>query len=207
LGTSVAFQESKPGPSGTTILAGFLTIIISLLYLILGGALVALGIIGRSASDVRDMITDAGPGLAELVNAFVAIMVLIGFVIFVLSLFFFIAGIKIIQRRAWARWFTIIFFFLFFLIWLGLLFSALNATEGQREGTLVTGAMATSLALIFLLLILPPTGNDFRRVREWERQKALAASPPAVPPMPPAAPPTPPAAPPAPPPQPPPPEQ
>jgi hypothetical protein len=55
--------------------------------------------------------------------------------------------------------------------------------------TLFLGSYAGVLGLVILLLILPPTGRDFRRVREWEAPPPQLQVQPVAPQQPPPPPP------------------
>lgn len=172
----------KPRVAFTTLLAGILTILISLPYLALAVVLVAGSIVGRSNQEVQDTINQF-EGLNELANAATVLLVFIGVVVFFVSLWVFLLGWKVLRRRGWARWMLAFTSFIFLIVWVGLLMISMQGlqTQGEQislnsEQLLVPVVMVVVLALIFLLLVLPPTSNDFRRAREYNYPAVAAAN-------------------------------
>lgn len=157
----------RPRPSFTTILAGFISILLSLAWMAIGGGFIAVAVVSGAEQEFRQ-------NLGELVALLDVLRVLggvIGAVIFVIALMTLIFGWKIFRRRGWARILQIIFFSGFLIGTLFLLFAG-GSVDAEFEDiaayTLFFGSYAGILGLVILLLILPPTGRDFRRVREWE---------------------------------------
>jgi hypothetical protein len=128
----------------------------------------------------------------ELLNAARYLLGVFGALIAIIALLTLIFGWKIFRRRGWARWLQIIFFTGFLIATLLLLFAGASVDPEFQDigGTLFLGAYAGALGLILLLLILPPTSRDFRRVREWEAPAPQMQVQPVTPPPPPPPPPS-----------------
>jgi hypothetical protein len=157
----------RPRPSFTTILAGFISILLSLAWMAIGGAFIAVAVISGAEQEFRRSLGE----FVALIDVLRVLGGVIGAVIFVIALLTLIFGWKIFRRRGWARILQIIFFSGFLIGTLFLLFAG-GSVDAEFEDiaayTLFFGSYAGILGLVILLLILPPTSRDFRRVREWE---------------------------------------
>ena len=180
----------RPRPSFTTILAGFISILVSLAWMAVGVGFIALAVVSGAEREVREQLG----GLVELLDVLRVLGGVIGAVIFVIALMTFVIGWKIFRRRGWARIMQIIFFTGFLVGTLFLLFAG-GSVDAEFEDiaayTLFFGSYAGILGLVILLLILPPTSRDFRRVREWEAPAPQLQVQPVTPQAPPPPPPPP----------------
>jgi hypothetical protein len=185
----------RPRPSFTTILAGFISILLSLAWMAIGLAFIAFAVIGGAQQEIRRSFGE----LVEVLDVFRVFFSAIGAGIFFVALLTFIFGWKIFRRRGWARIMQIVFFVMFLILTLGVLFVTFsgaysNASDVNVEelagGGIILGAYAGALFFVVLLLVLPPTSRDFRRVREWEapapqlQVQPVASQPPPPPPPP-----------------------
>lgn len=177
----------KPRPAFTTLLAGFISILLSLVWLAGGLGTIAFAYLAGARQEIRA----AAGEFVQLLDAFRIGVGVIGLAISVTAFLTLLFGWKVLRRRGWARIFQILFFIMFLLSTLGLLFLALGSASSLSEdvdvsgvlgGVAVIGGYAGILFLVILLLLLPPTGRDFRRVREWESPAPAAQVPPGTPP-------------------------
>jgi hypothetical protein len=177
----------KPRPAFTTVLAGFISILLSLLWLAIGGLIVFAFVVGGGRRELRDFFGEAVEVLDAIRVAGAFVGGVIAFTAFLTLLF----GWKTLRRRSWARIFQVLFFIMFLLLVLGVLFLAIAGASSLSEdvdvsavagSTAVIGGYAAILFFVILLLLIPPTGRDFRRVREWESPAPVAQVPPGTPP-------------------------
>jgi hypothetical protein len=178
----------RPGPAFTTVLAALLTIVLSIIYLLAGGALIVIAVVGRGQREVREAIAELGP-FGNVLDAFVIVVVLLGFAIFVVSVWSLFLGVKVFRRRSWARWLLFLTFLLFFALSLLALYGALSGeteTSPTTPDLLPLIIQTLIVGFVLTLLVLPSTSADFRKARDHERAvvHARAEPPPATTPPP-----------------------
>lgn len=162
----------KPRPAFTTGLAGLLSLLLGILWFALGIAIVVGSAFGIGENELRDVF-------GELMDALLVAFIFIGIGITVVAFLVILFAIKLIRRRGWARWFQFVLFLIFFLTTLVTFLGGGEVDSSQIDpnyGYAVAIGYVVALGLVTLLLILPPTSRDFRRVREWQ-YPAPAATP------------------------------
>lgn len=164
MSTANAQLWPKPRPAFTTILAGIFSLLLGVLWFGLGVAIIVGSALGIGENEIRDIF-------GELMDALLFAFIFIGVGIAVLAFLVVLFAIKLIRRRGWARWLQFVFFLIFFLTTLLTFLSGENVDTTQLDpnyGYFVVIGYVVVLGLVPLLLILPSTSRDFRRVREWQ---------------------------------------
>jgi 4-amino-4-deoxy-L-arabinose transferase-like glycosyltransferase len=140
--------------AGTTTAAGVLTIVVSVLWALLGIGIVIFGAAVDQADIVDDFDVDR-----DLQDSISGILIGAGVIVLAICAWTLILGIKVLQRRSWARWGTVATFALFSALFLLGVVSSASASDGTNPGLNVI-ALAVYVAIVVLLLV-KPTADDF----------------------------------------------
>ena len=157
--------------AGTTVAAAVLDFILSGLF----GLFALIAVIGGAA--LAGGSSDLGrefPGFGGFIGAAGGAVMTMGAVLLGVCVWAIVVGVKVLQRRTWARWAAVVTFSVFAVLSLisaassdGPTPSGFSSAEaGSGAGVAVVLMLAN--AAIVVLLAVPSTSRDFDRARETE---------------------------------------
>lgn len=152
--------------AGTTTAAAVIDFLLSALFALFTIVLIIIGFValGSTRSAEREL-----PGLgSRLAGAVGGILLGLGLLLAGACVWSIVVGVKVLQRRNWARWAGVVTFAIFALSSLtGLGGSRSNSTSSSSSNSSPAFAVVLFLAnaLVVVLLLLPATKRDFERAR------------------------------------------
>jgi hypothetical protein len=153
--------------AGTTTAAGVLTIVVTVLWALFGIVMLVVGAVVDQAELVDELDVEG-----DLRDAIAGIIIGAGLVVLAISAWTMVLGIKVLQRRSWARWGAVVTFSLFAVLFLFGVVGTLSSDDTNGDGggqPVPTIAIAAVNLLIVVLLLLRPTKDDFERAEAAER--------------------------------------
>lgn len=149
--------------AGTTTAAAVITIVVTVLWTLLGIGALVIGLV-VDQSEVVDEFDVTG----DLRDAITTVFVVAGLVILAISVWCLVLAVKVLQRKRWARTGTIVTFSIFFVLALLGLVGSFGAEDGnQSPGPSVLGVLA--YGAVVGLLLSRPSKEDFDRAEAAER--------------------------------------
>lgn len=140
--------------AGTTTAAGVLTIVVTVLWALFGIAIVIVGLVVDQADIVDELDVDR-----DLRDSISAIIIGAGLLVLAVCAWTLILGIKVLQRRSWARWGAVVTFALFGALTLLGVLGAASGDDTSSPGLNVLILLV--YAAIVVLLLVKPTADDF----------------------------------------------